>query len=30
MFWGGDHIDDFTTNVINSGTNYGIALGMNE
>lgn len=30
MFWGGDHIDDFTDNVINSATNYGIALGMNE
>jgi hypothetical protein len=30
MFWGSDHIDDFTDNVVNSGTNYGVALGMNE
>lgn len=30
MFWGGDHIDDFQTNVIDSSTNYGFALAMNE
>jgi hypothetical protein len=30
MFWGSDHISDFTDNVVNSGTNYGVALGMNE
>jgi len=30
MFWGGDHVEDFQSNVINSDNNYGIAMAMNE
>jgi Glycosyl hydrolase catalytic core len=30
MLWGVDKINDFSSQVINTGTNYGIALAMNE
>lgn len=30
MFWGGDHIDDWSSNILYSGNTYHAALGMNE
>jgi hypothetical protein len=30
MFWGENHAQDFSDNVLNSNNNYGVALAMNE
>lgn len=30
MFWGPGHEDEWTSNIINGGINYGVALAMNE
>jgi hypothetical protein len=30
MLWGQDKVGDFQSQVINTGTNYGIAMAMNE